>query len=79
MRPVRSLIAAAALLLAACGTPDPVPPMVEPGQPDPPLPVVEPAGPEGLPPAGDTIRRPDAVPRPPAPPPAPRPPPPLAR
>jgi len=62
---LRSFAAAAAVLfLAGCGTPDPVPPMVEPGEPDPPLTIVEGAGPEGLPPAGDTIRRPNETPRP---------------
>jgi hypothetical protein len=71
----------ALVLLAACGRPDPVPPMTDPAEADPPLPAIEQPGPEGLPPQGDTLRRPTERPAPrptdtispPPPPPAPPP------
>jgi hypothetical protein len=57
------------VLLAACGRPDPVPAVPDP-ETEPMVPVIDQPGPDGLPPPGDTIRRPTEPPADPLPPPA---------
>jgi N-acetylneuraminic acid mutarotase len=56
-------VAATALLGTACA-PDPPPVIADPAEAEAPLPALEQPGPEGLPPPGDTLRRPNEVPRP---------------